>query len=234
MSTAAGKALGNRAVTAADAQASHGKMADEMKAQWWLTGVVGAIALGATGCSLGPDPMQHTQPTRPDDHAALTGASRVHVRITNGTDPAQAPVRVTPAASQHAVAAAIRIVKSAILPGGSRAIAQLPGKNLSEPAQVSACDPIVDATTLWLISGSASKLTAFLVHHVPPGMTNQETGSSTSGGVTTSDSVADVPRGKHPPQETLIFTFGPAGRANTIGLRVDALTVPSGALCMSS
>jgi hypothetical protein len=97
---------------------------------------------------------------------------------------------------------------------------------------VSACDPIVDATTLWLIRGSAGKLTTFLLGHVPPGMTNDETGSSTSGGFTTSYSVADVPLGKHPAQRTLVFTFGPAGQATA--LRVDALTIPSGSMCMSA
>jgi hypothetical protein len=203
-----------------------------MNARWWLIGLAGAIALGAAGCGLGPDPLQHKQPARPDDYAALTGTPRVRVRIINGIGPVEPGAHITRAARQHAVAAAIRMVKGAVLPPGSRDVTRLPGKTLGEPAQVSACDPLADATTLWLISGSAGKLTTFLVGHVPPGMSNDETGSSTLRGVTTSYSVADVPRGKHPPQETLVFTFWPVGRAT--GLRVDALTVPSGALCLSA
>lgn len=202
-----------------------------MKAQWWLIGVVSAIALGGTACGQSPAPL-HKQPARPGDRAALAAAARVRVRMINGTDQAQPPIRVPRAASRPAVAAAIRMAKSAILPPGSRAVARLPGKDLSEPAQVSACDPLVDATTLWIIRGSAGNLTTFLVDHAPPGMRNDENGSSTSGGVTTSYSVADMPLGKHPSQRELVFTFGPVGRAT--GLRVDALTIPSGALCMSA
>jgi hypothetical protein len=204
-----------------------------VKARWWLIGVVSAIALGGTGCGQSPAPSPK-QPARSHDRVALTAATRVRVRIINGTDQAQPPMRITREAREHAVAAAIRMVKSAVLPPGSRDVTRLPGKTLSEPAQLSACDPLADATTLWLVSGSAGRLTTFLVGHVPPGMSNDETGSSTLRGVTTSYSVADVPRGKHPPQETLVFTFWPVGRAHAIGLRVDALTVPSGALCMSA
>jgi hypothetical protein len=212
---------------------SLGDKANEMKARWWLIGVVSAIALGGTGCGQSPAPL-HKQPARSDDHAALTAATRVRVRIINGIGPVEPGAHITRAARQHAVAASIRIVSSAVLPRGSREVARLPGRNLSEPAQISACDPIVEATTLWLIHGSAGDLADFLVDHVPPGMTNQGTGSLTSGGVTTSESVSDIPGGKHPPQETLLFTFGPAGRAGATGLRVDALTVPSGAVCMSA
>jgi hypothetical protein len=204
-----------------------------MKARWWLVGIASAIALGGTGCGQSPASSLR-QTARPYDRVALAAATRVRVRIINGVDQAQPPIRITREARGHAVAAAIRMVRSAIVPPGSRDVARLPGNSLSEPAQLSACDPIADATTLWLIRGSAGKLTAFLVHHVPPGMTNQGTGTSTSGGVTTSDSVADIPGGKHPAQETLLFTFGPLGRARGTGLRVDALTVPSGALCMSA
>jgi hypothetical protein len=201
-----------------------------MKAQWWLIGVVGAIALGGAGCGQSP------APSPPSHHlgrtiARNTTAARVRVRILNGMGPAEPGMHITRAAREHAVAAAIRVVGRAILPPGSRDVARLPGKTLSEPAQVSACDPLVDATTLWLVRGPAGTLTTFLVGHVPPGMTNDESGSMTLRGVTTSYSVADIPRGKHPAQETLIFTFWPVGRAT--GLRVDALTVPSGALCMS-
>jgi hypothetical protein len=203
-----------------------------MKAQWWLIGVVSAIALGGTGCGQAPAPL-HNQPARSDDHTAMTATSRVRVRIINGMGPAEPAMHITGEAKQHAVAAAIRMVKSAVLPPGSRDVARLPGKTLSEPAQVSACDPIVDATTLWLVRGSAESLTTFLAGHVPPGMRNDETGSSTSGGVTTSYSVADMPLGKHPPQRTLVFTFWPVSRARATRLRVDALTVPSGALCLS-
>jgi len=202
-----------------------------MKARWWLISVVGAIALCATGCGQSPAPL-HKRLVHSDGRAALTAATRVRVRIINGIDQAQPPSRITREARGHAVAAAIRMVKSAILPTGSRAVARLPGNNLTEPAQVPACDPIVDATTLWLIRGSAGKLTTFLAGHVPPGMRNDESGSSTSRGVTTSYSVADVPLGKSSAQRTLVFTFGPVGRAT--GLRVDALTIPSGAICMSA
>jgi hypothetical protein len=202
-----------------------------MKAQWRLISVVGAIALGVTGCGQSPAPS-HKRPVHSDGSAALIAATRVRVRIINGMDLVQPGIRITRAARQHAVAAAISVAKSAILPPGSRAVARLSGKDLREPAQVSACDPIVDATTLWLIRGSAGNLTAFLVDHVPPGMRNEEAGSSTSGGVTTSYSVADVPSGKHSAQRTLVFTFGPVGRAT--GLRVDAMTIPSGAGCASS
>jgi len=203
-----------------------------MKAQWWLIGIVGAISLGATGCGQSPAPL-HKRPVHSDGPAALTSATRLRVRIVNGTDQAQPPGRITRKARDQAVAAAIRVVKSAILPPGSRNVARLPGKTLQEPAQVSACDPLVDATSLWLIRGSSGTLQTFLVGHVPAGMTNEETGSATLRGVTTSYSVADIPRGKHPSQETLVFTFWPVGRARATGLRVDALTVPYGALCMS-
>jgi hypothetical protein len=204
-----------------------------MKAQWWLIGVVGAIALGGTGCGQSPAPLPK-QPTRSDDRAALTAATRVHVRIINGIGPAEPGMHITRAARQHAVAAATRIVRSAILPPGSRGVARPPGKDLSEPALSSACDPLVDATTLWLVPGSAGDLAAFLADHIPPGMTSEGTGSLTSGGVTTSQSVSDVPRGRNSSQQTLIFTFGPVGRAGATGLRVDALTVPSGGFCMSA
>jgi hypothetical protein len=202
-----------------------------MKARWWLIGVVGALSLGATGCGQSPAPL-HARPVHSDGPAALTSATRVRVLIINGTDQAQPPRRITREARGQAVAAAIRLVKNAVLPPGSRNVARLPGHNLSEPAQVSACDPLVDATTLWLIRGSAGKLMTFLVGHVPPGMRNDESGSSSSGGVTTSYSVADIPLGKHSGQRTLVFTFGPVGRAT--GLRVDALTIPSGSICMSA
>jgi hypothetical protein len=202
-----------------------------MRARWWLIGVVSAIALGATGCGEPAAPV-HKQPGRSGDHTALTAAVRARVRIINGMDDSQPPQPMTPAVRRHAVAASIRLVTSAIVPPGSRDVARLAGKDLSGPAQVSACDPIVDATTLWLIRGPASRLTAFLLDHVPPGMRNDETGSLSSGGVTTSYSVADVPLGKHPSQRTLVFTFASVGRAT--GLRVDALTIPSPAICMSA
>jgi hypothetical protein len=195
-----------------------------MRARWWLMGVVCAIALGATGCGQPAAPL-HKQPP-------LTAATWVRVRVINGMDVSQFPQPMTPAVRQHAVAVSIRLVRSAIVPPGSREVAHLVGKNLSEPAQESACNPIVDATTLWLFRGAASGLTTFLIDHVPPGMTNEGTGSLTSGGVATSYSVADIPGGKHPAQRTLLFTFGPVGRAT--GLRVDALTIPSGASCASS
>ena len=203
-----------------------------MKAQWWLIGVVGAISLGATGCGQSPAPL-HNRPAHSDGPAALTGATGVRVRIINGMDAAEPAMHITRVARQHAVATAIRIVSRAILPSGSRDVARLPGKTLKEPAQVSACDPLVDATSLWLIRGSAGTLETFLADHVPPGMANEEIGSATLRGVTTSYSVADIPRGKHPSQETLVFTFWPVSRGRATGLRVDALTVPSGALCMS-
>jgi hypothetical protein len=188
-----------------------------MRAQWWLVGVVGAIALSGAGCGQSP---------------AVSQAARVRVRIINGTDFQQPPQPITQSAKRHAVAAATRMVTMAIVPPGSSTVARLDGKDLTEPAQVSACDPIVDATTLWLVREPAGKLTTFLVHHVPRGMRNDEAGSMSSGGVTTSYSVADMPLGKHPPQRTLIFTFAPVGRAT--GLRVDALTIPSSAACMSA
>jgi hypothetical protein len=195
-----------------------------MRAQWWLVGVIGAIALSGTACGQSP-----AAPHNPPSHGRTT---RVRVRIINGTDAQQPPQPVAQAAKRHAVAAAIRMVTMAIVPPGSSDVARLDGKDLTEPAQVSACDPLVDATTLWLVREPAGKLTIFLLHHVPRGMRNDEAGSMSSGGVTTSYSVADMPAGKHPAQRTLIFTFAPVGRA--IGLRVDALTIPSGASCMSA
>jgi hypothetical protein len=204
-----------------------------MNARWWLIGVVSALALGGTGCGQLPA-ASHKEPARSHGRVTVTAATRVRVRIINGIGPVEPGAHITRAARQHAVAAAIRIVSSAILPPGFREVARLPGSNLSEPAQEVACNPIVDATTLWLLRGPAGDLAAYLVDHVPPGMTNDGTGSLTSGGVTTSASVSDIPRGKHPAQQTLIFTFGSVGRAGATGLRVDALAVPSSAVCMSA
>jgi len=202
-----------------------------MIARWCLVGVVSAIALGGTGCGQSPA-VPHSQASPSHSRATVATATQVRVRIINGTDFQQPPGPVTQSAKRHAVAAATRMVTMAIVPPGSSAVARLDGKDLTEPAQVSACDPIVDATTLWLVRESAGKLTTFLVHHVPRGMRNDEAGSMTSGGVTTSYSVADMPMGKHPPQRTLVFTFAPVGRAT--GLRVDALTIPSRAVCMNA
>jgi hypothetical protein len=202
-----------------------------MRAQWLLVGVVSAIALGGTGCGQSPA-VSHNQSAPSPARTTLAATTRVRVRIINGMDAQQRPQPITQAAKRHAVAAAIRMVTMAIVPPGSSDVAHLGGRDLTEPAQVSACDPIVDATTLWLIRGSAGRLTTFLLRHVPRGMRNDEAGSMTSGGVTTSYSVADVPAGKHPPQRTLVFTFAPVGRAT--GLRVDALTIPSRASCMSA
>ncbi len=201
-----------------------------MKAQWWLIGVVTAIAVGGAGCGQ-VAAVSHNQPARSRDNAVLTAAPRVRVRIINGIDPQQPAMRIKRRARRRAVTASVRMVTSAILPKGAREVARLHDKYLREPGEVSACDPIVDATTLWRVRKSAGKLEHFLIHHVPRGMTNDGTGSTSSGGVTTSYLVSDVPSGKQAAERTLLFTFARVGRATE--LRVDGLTIPSGAVCMS-
>jgi hypothetical protein len=190
----------------------------------WLGGLTFAVALAATGCGQSPAP--------PPAHAARIGSAGVRVRTINGSDLPASPMPVTPAAGQHAIAAAIRTAASAILPPGSRAVSRRPANVPPEPFQLSACNPIEDATELWLVPGFAEDLMTFLRANPPAGMTAQAFGT---GGQPTGDAttyfVADVPPGNQP-ANTLVFTFAAAGRDT--GLRVDALSVPAGAACASA
>jgi hypothetical protein len=111
-------------------------------------------------------------------------------------------------------------------------VSRRPASVPREPFQLSACDPIEDATELWLVPGSPEALMTFLRASPPAGMTAQAYGTGSQPiGVTTSYFVADVPPGNDP-ANTLVFTFAPAGRDT--GLRVDALAVPAGSACHSA
>jgi hypothetical protein len=144
-------------------------------------------------------------------------------------DPPLRPLPVAPTAAQHAIAAALRMVATAILPPGSRAASRRPANVPVEPFQLPACNPIEDATELWLVPGTPGDLTTFLRAHVPAGMRAEAYGATSQPiGVTTSYFVADLPEGNRQ-VNTLVFTFASAGRDT--GLRVDAVTVPVGADC---
>jgi hypothetical protein len=190
--------------------------------RWWLISVAGALAFAGTGCGLSSAPS-HQQ-------SAMIAAAEARVRTIAGV-PAPLPVRpVTPVARRVAVAAAVRMLAGAVAPPGARAVASLSDRYLDGAAQLPGCNPVEDGTRLWLVPGSGGSLARFLLTHLPAGMRNQVAGGSTASGVPTSYVIVDVPGGNHP-QGSLVFTFARIG--SDTGLRVDALTVPSGADCAS-
>jgi hypothetical protein len=185
--------------------------------------VVGALAFAGTGCGLSPGPSQQ--------QSAMTAAAGLRVRSIAGAPVPPLARPVTPVARRLAVAAAIGLLAGAVVPPDARAVASLSDRDLDGPAQLPACNPIEDGARLWLVPGSAGSLASFLPTHLPAGMRNQVEGGSTAAGVPTSGVIVDVPGGNHP-QESLVFTFTRIG--GDTGLRVDALTVPSGADCISA
>ena len=183
------------------------------------------IALAGTGCGLSP-------PASPASHRSARG----WVRTIAGTPIPPSAGRLTAVRRHQAIADASRLLASAVMPPGSRPVAQLPSRALAEPALLPACNPIEDAGRLWLLPQAPAAVTAFLVGHVPPGTRNSVQGGSTSGGRPTSFVVVDdasqggrdstlVDTGAE-----LVFTF--ASLDGQTELRVDAVTIPRGAACM--
>jgi hypothetical protein len=187
--------------------------------------VAGALAFAGTGCGL-----SGLSPAPSHQASAMAAATGARVRTIAGV-PAALPVRpVTPVARRLAVAAAVRMLAGAVVPPGARAVASLSDRYLDGAAQLPGCNPVEDGTRLWLVSGSAGSLTRFLLTHLPAGMRHEVAGGSSAFGVPTSYVIVDVPGGHHP-AGSLVFTFARIG--SDTGLRVDAITVPSGAVCAS-
>ena len=197
---------------------------NSMDARWQLIGVLGGIVLAGSGCgSLAP----HTP-------ATMT-AARGWLRTIAG-----APVpagHVTRVARLNAAGQASRLLAGALLPPGSHPVAKLPGRALDQPAQLEGCNPLEDAGRLWLTPEAPAAVTAFLTGHVPAGTTNSVRGESTLAGRPTSFVVVDdVLRRSRDGKlvdtgAELVFTFARSG--SRTGVRVDAITVPPGAACLS-
>jgi hypothetical protein len=119
-----------------------------------------------------------------------------------------------------------------IVPGGARRVAHAPGTRLGVPAQSVVCNPLIDDARYWLVPGSPATLVAFLGTHVPVGMAKSGNGALTSGGVVRSYDVVDAPANQKVVDDSVVFTLAAVGPHST-GLRIDAMTVPTGADCMS-
>jgi hypothetical protein len=188
-----------------------------------LIAMFAGIALAGTGCGLSPAPS-------PASHRSPRG----WVRTIAGTPPSAG--LVTAVRRHEAIADANRLLASAVMPPGSRPVAQLPSRALAEPGQLPACNPIEDAGRLWMLHQAPAAVTAFLVGHVPPGTRNSVQGGSTSGGRPTSFVVVDDASQKGRDSTLvdtgaeLVFTF--AALDGQTELRVDAVTIPRGAGCM--
>ena len=209
-------------------------------AQGRLIAVFAGVTLAGTGCGLSPagSPAPHTSAShRSTSHTQVSRTSaRGWVRTVAGTPIPPSTGRVTAVSRHQAVADAIRLLASAVMPPGSRPVAQVPGRALAEPAQLPACNPIEDAGRLWVLTQAPADVTAFLVGHVPPGTRNSVQGGTTSGGRPTSFVVVDDAsrRGQDgklvATGAELVFTFAPFD--DQTELRVDAVTIPRGAACM--
>jgi hypothetical protein len=197
---------------------------NSMNARWQLTGVLGGIVLAAASCAT-------LAPRTPATMTADRGWSRTI---------AGAPIptgHVTRDARQHAADNASRLLASALLPPDSHPVAKLPGRALDQPAQLEGCNPLEDAGRLWLTPEAPAAVTAFLTGHVPAGTTNSVRGGSTLAGRPTSFVVVDDVARRSPDGKLadtgaeLVFTFARVG--SLTGVRVDAITVPPGAACLS-
>jgi hypothetical protein len=191
-----------------------------MTKRWLLISVTGALALAVAGCS--------TSMALPHPHVTMTVPVGVQVRsISREPMPAG---RTTAVARQHAVADAIRMLHDIVLPPGSRAVASFRNRALDNPGVIEACNPLEDAARLWLVPGSAGHLAAFLLAHMPAGMTSGGIGHVSQAGGFQTDNIQEIRPGNS--QAELEFNFARIG--SDTGLRADALVVPSGSGCSSA
>jgi hypothetical protein len=192
--------------------------------------IAAAALVALAACSPAPRGLSHSSETTA---VVAAGKARTlfpgYVPASNG--------RVTAVDRRTALAEASRLLRSALVPPGSRAVAYLPGHALSGPAQLIACSELEEATRLWITTQAPAATTAFLTGHVPAGMFNEVQGGSTSAGRSTSFIVTDAPMARRgdamwfgPAHAELVFTFASLG--GRTGLRVDAVTVPEGASCL--
>jgi len=218
----------------------------DMNAQGRLIAMFAGIVLAGTGCGLLPTApsVSHPQASHPSaSHAPASQTPASHasirgwVRTTAGTPIPPMAGRVTAASRHQAIADADRLLVSAVMPPGSRPVAQLPESAVAQPAQLPGCDPVEDAGRFWVLPQAPAAVTAFLVSHVPAGTRNSVQGGSTSEGRLTSFVVVDDASRRGRDRKLvdtgaeLVFTFAPFGGQTE--LRVDAVTIPRGAVCLS-
>jgi hypothetical protein len=186
--------------------------------------LMSAVALGGAGCG------QLAAPSHV--HAGLAAASRAPDPTRTGPDLPQAPARpVRPVAAHRAIEFAQRMLASAIVPPGSRALVRLRNPHIADPGLLQiACNPFEDVTEWWVVPGSPGRVAAFLNAHVPHGMTvGVRDGHGTIHRAPGPEFESDLTAGMHL-HGALDFTFAAVGRKTK--LRVDAVDVPVGAFCV--
>jgi len=128
-----------------------------------------------------------------------------------------------------------RMLDAAIVPPGSVQVFFLPGGVFAQPSPEPGCTPLIDQTRYWMVPGDPQDIASFLRAHAPPGIPNNGTGwSGTGGGQTISYDVLDTERGNSGGSPAdLDFTVAALG-AGITGIRADAEVVADGATCSYS
>jgi hypothetical protein len=169
--------------------------------------------------------------------------AQVQVRLLGSPSMAEL---ITAAARRKALASADALLGKAILPPGSRPVPTLSGKWLSAPAMTPGlCSAVEDVTSRYVVPQSPPDLQAFLLSHVPAGLSRPPgEGVVTDHSITRADVVRwarragsgaqayfvfEQPQGERVTTSELDFLYAKAGTGSV--LRVDAMVVPSDATC---
>jgi hypothetical protein len=193
--------------------------------------LVAVIATGSDHTSASPDATPGRQ-------------VQVQVRLL-GTPPSMS-APITAGARRKAYESADALLGRAILPPGSQPVPTLSGKWLSAPAMTPGlCSAVEDITSRYVVPLGPPVLQAFLLSHIPAGLSRPAgEGVFTDHSITRADVlrwarragpgaqayfVFEQPEGEKTTTSELDFLYAKAGSGSV--LRVDAMVVPTDATC---
>jgi len=127
------------------------------------------------------------------------------------------------------------MLDAAILPSGAQEVASLPGSIFAQPSLQPGCDPLVDETLYWQVSGAPQDVASFLAAHAQSWMSSPGSGQGGNvNGGPTSYFVFDSPKGTDwNSSDMLDFTVAGLPTGET-GIRADAEVVPPGSSGVSA
>ncbi|HEX3541901.1 MAG TPA: hypothetical protein VHT75_15820 [Acidimicrobiales bacterium] len=179
--------------------------------------------------TIAPSPTT-TTPQRTATPLASLPSSAPTTNPPTTSVPSQSTTTFPPAET----ATAARMLAGAVVPPDAVQVSAAPSSALNGPSNYPACSPMIDESKVYVVDGTLQSVSAFLQSHPSAGMAESGVGTFTGPDGVISMSVTQYPidaNGGGP--NSLVFTEAPLP-AGQIGLRVDALVIPSGSICQSS